>query len=80
MLWSSKRRKDAGSLFAPWVPDGTTKDALPSDTNVSVVILAGTPSAEGPRTTAKDQSFTFKTYGALHVIDKQCGYQSDAPV
>ncbi|MGI9068706.1 MAG: alpha-2-macroglobulin family protein [Pyrinomonadaceae bacterium] len=55
--------------------DGATKNALPSDTNVRVVIPAGTSSAEGPRTTVKDQSFTFKTFGALHVTDQQCGYE-----
>ena len=33
------------------------------------------PSAEGPRTTAKDQSFTFKTYCPLRVKDLACGYK-----
>lgn len=54
---------------------GATKDALPGDTNVRIVIPAGMPSAEGPRTTVKDQSFGFKTFGALRVVDTQCGYQ-----
>jgi uncharacterized protein YfaS (alpha-2-macroglobulin family) len=56
-------------------PVGTTKDALPPDANIHVIIPADTPSVEGPRATAKDQSFTFKTYGALRVVDAQCGYQ-----
>lgn len=55
--------------------DGATKNALPPDTSVRVIIPTGTPSAEGPRTTVKDQSFAFKTFGALRVTDKQCGYQ-----
>lgn len=55
--------------------DGATKNALPPDTSVRVVIPTGTPSAEGPRATVKEQSFTFKTFGALRVTDKQCGYQ-----
>jgi uncharacterized protein YfaS (alpha-2-macroglobulin family) len=53
--------------------DGTTKDALPPDTSVRVVITPGTPSAEGPRTTTNEQSFSFKTYGALRVKETQCG-------
>ncbi|MFL6335302.1 MAG: MG2 domain-containing protein [Pyrinomonadaceae bacterium] len=54
-------------------PDGTTRDALPPDASVSVVIPPGTPSAEGPRTTASEQSFSFKTYGALRVKETECG-------
>jgi uncharacterized protein YfaS (alpha-2-macroglobulin family) len=55
--------------------DGATKDALPSGTSIQVVIPAGTQSFEGPRTTVKDQGFEFTTYGALRVVDTQCGYQ-----
>ncbi len=56
-------------------PDGATKDALPSDATIRVVVPSGTPSAEGPRTTLADQSFTFKTYGPLRVTEIRCGYQ-----
>ncbi|MGB8510732.1 MAG: Ig-like domain-containing protein, partial [Pyrinomonadaceae bacterium] len=56
-------------------PDGATKDALPSDTDIKIVIPPGTPSAEGPRLTTGEQSFTFKTYGPLRVIDTACGYE-----
>lgn len=56
--------------------DSATKNALPPDTNIQVVIPAGAPSAEGPRVTVNDQSFSFKTFGALRVTDKQCGYQN----
>lgn len=52
--------------------NGAMKDALPSDTNIKVVVPPGTPSAEGARVTLKEQSFTFKTYGPLRVIEKQC--------
>ncbi|HYP01733.1 MAG TPA: Ig-like domain-containing protein, partial [Pyrinomonadaceae bacterium] len=55
--------------------NGATKDALPPDTNIKIVIPPGTPSAEGPRTTLTEQSFTFKTYGALRVIEAACGYR-----
>ncbi len=56
-------------------PDGAIRNVLPPDTNISVLIPAGTPSAEGPRTTTKNQTLTFKTYGPFRVIDKSCGYQ-----
>jgi alpha-2-macroglobulin len=52
---------------------GATRDALPPDTTVKVVIPAGTPSAEGPRVTAAAQSFSFKTYGAMRVKQTACG-------
>ncbi len=48
---------------------------MPPDTAVSVVVGAGTPSAEGPRRTTAPQSFTFRTYGPLRVTDHRCGYQ-----
>jgi uncharacterized protein YfaS (alpha-2-macroglobulin family) len=56
--------------------DGLTKDALPPDTNIRVVVPPGAPSAEGPRVTVNEQSFHFQTFGVLHVSDKQCGYQN----
>lgn len=55
--------------------DGATKNALPPDTNVQVIIPAGTPSAEGPRLTTNEQKFTFRTYGLLIVNQKSCGNQ-----
>ena len=59
--------------------NGATKDALPSDTLIKVVIPPGTPSAEGARTTAAEQSFTFKTYGPLRITDTQCGNKRCSP-
>ncbi len=56
-------------------PDGATKDALPSDATIRVVIPAGTPSAEGPRATPADQGFAFRTYGPLRVRETRCGHQ-----
>ncbi|MDQ1590390.1 MAG: alpha-2-macroglobulin [Pyrinomonadaceae bacterium] len=55
--------------------NGATKDALPPDTNIKIVVPSGTPSAEGPRTTVKEQSFSFRTYGALRVTEAACGYE-----
>jgi hypothetical protein len=53
--------------------DGTTRDALPPDASIKLVVPAGTPSAEGPRVTAGEQSFSFKTYDALRVTKTECG-------
>ncbi|RME20730.1 MAG: hypothetical protein D6798_19785, partial [Deltaproteobacteria bacterium] len=53
------------------VPD----QPLPPDATVDVLVPAGTPSAEGPRTTRGDQGFSFQTYGALRLTDSRCGYQ-----
>jgi uncharacterized protein YfaS (alpha-2-macroglobulin family) len=50
------------------------RDALPSDSAVSVTVGPGTPSAEGPRTTTAAQDFAFRTYGALRVMNHQCGW------
>lgn len=50
-------------------------EVLPPNSPVSVVFEAGTPSAEGPRRTTAAQSFSFRTYGPLRVIEHRCGYQ-----
>jgi uncharacterized protein YfaS (alpha-2-macroglobulin family) len=51
-------------------------ELLPPDTSIDVEVGPGTPSAEGPRTTSKAQSFNFATYGALTVVRAEC---SSAP-
>ncbi len=50
-------------------------NALPVDEAVVVTFLAGTPSAEGPRTTAKAVTFTGHTYAPLTLVRTDCGYQ-----
>ncbi len=57
--------------------DGGT-DALPSDSTINVTVHAGTPSAEGPLKTEKDQSDPFRTYGAMKFIQHRCNW--DSPV
>ena len=47
--------------------------ALPIGAHVQIVVDAGTPSAEGPRTTTAPQSAGFETYAALRVDHAQCG-------
>lgn len=51
-------------------------DKLPTSTSFTVRIKAGAPSAEGPKTTDKDQSFSFSTYGAMRVMHYSCSYWS----
>lgn len=47
---------------------------LPADTSISVEIPAGAPSAEGPNKTTSSQSFQFRTYSPLRVVEHECGY------
>lgn len=53
---------------------GQTTDALPSNTGVTVTVGPRTPSAEGPLTSTKAESFAFKTYGPMRFLTKDCGY------
>ncbi|HVG19833.1 MAG TPA: alpha-2-macroglobulin family protein [Blastocatellia bacterium] len=54
---------------------GLTKDALPADTNIKIIIPPGTPSVEGSRKTTREQSIAFKTYGAMRVTETKCSYE-----
>src|SRR5262245_2618140 len=49
------------------------EEVLPADSVITVSVAPGAPSAEGPRVTAGEQSFSFKTYGLLRVVDHGCG-------
>ncbi len=53
-----------------------TAGSLPYDSNVSVTVKRGTPSAEGPLKTQADQSFSFRTHGPLKVEEARCGWQA----
>jgi hypothetical protein len=55
--------------------NGATKDVLPPDTLIKIVIASGTGSAEGARATVVEQSFTFRTFGLMRVREAKCGYQ-----
>ncbi|HRE89549.1 MAG TPA: Ig-like domain-containing protein, partial [Myxococcota bacterium] len=50
---------------------------LPKDTNVTVTFPKGFPSAEGPRMTEKDRSWSFKTYGPFKVQEARCGWRGE---
>ena len=56
--------------------DGLPENALPADSTITVTVEKGTPSAEGPLTTTKAQSFSFKTYGAMKFVGGWCNYQN----
>lgn len=66
--------KDRSVAFRAVDQVGTTKLALPLDTNITVSVASGTPSLEGPLRTEKAQEFAFRTYGPLKLIKSECGY------
>ena len=52
---------------------------LPKGTHFEVEVKKGTPSAEGPKTTDKDQSFEFYTYSPLEIVRSRCGWNNECP-
>jgi hypothetical protein len=50
---------------------------LPASAQVIVVIPAGAPSAEGPLRTTTEQSYSFRTYSPLEIIDHGCTWGLD---
>jgi uncharacterized protein YfaS (alpha-2-macroglobulin family) len=59
-------------------PAGAEADKpLLAGTTYTVSIGPGTPSAEGPRTTAAAQTFSFSTHGPLQLTDHECGDQGN---
>jgi alpha-2-macroglobulin len=57
--------------------DGGTENALPADAPITVNVAKGTPSAEGPLTTVKDQTFSFRTFGAMKFNGGYCGWREN---
>ncbi len=47
--------------------------AFPTDQPIAVTFGAGTPSAEGPRTTARAATFNGRTYAAVGLAKSDCG-------
>ena len=56
--------------------DGLTENALPAASPITVTVEKGTPSAEGPLTTEKAQSFSFQTFSPLVFNKAYCGWQN----
>ena len=52
-------------------------EELPPDTSISILIKAGTPSAEGPLVTESDQYYNFSTYAPLKIEDHGCSWGDD---
>ena len=67
------RRMAAQAGDARWLAF-RTREPLPPDMGVTVTVDAGTPSAEGPLTTAAAQSWGFHTFGPLRVTGHRCGW------
>ncbi len=57
--------------------DGSTENALPGASAISVSFGKGMPSAEGPLTTSKAQGFSFQTYGPLKFNGGYCGWRDN---
>lgn len=56
---------------------GTTENALPSASAITVTVEKGTPSAEGPLTTTAAQTFGFQTYSQLKFSGGYCGWREN---
>ncbi|HXF43046.1 MAG TPA: MG2 domain-containing protein, partial [Pyrinomonadaceae bacterium] len=56
---------------------GNTADALPKNSLVTVRLLAGAPSQEGPLTTKTVQEFSFKTYKDFQFEELNCKKNQD---
>jgi hypothetical protein len=70
------------SQLAKDAPDGRwlafrATQPFHTETNISVTIAAGAPSAEGPLTSTESQSFGFSTYAPLRVVEQQCSWYGD---
>lgn len=57
--------------------EGSTENALPAASNIVVTVGVGTPSAEGPLTTQKAQSYSFNTYSPLKFTAGYCGWRDN---
>ncbi len=61
-----------------WVAFRAT-DPLPADSAIGIEIGPGTPSAEGPLTTADATTYSNRTFAALAVLGTECGYGPNCP-
>ncbi|MBK9923846.1 MAG: hypothetical protein IPP66_01015 [Anaerolineales bacterium] len=59
-----------------WLAFRATKP-LPVETDITVIVKTGMPSAEGPLTTTEDQSFSFHTYAPLRIEEHRCSWYDD---
>ncbi len=52
-------------------------DPLPKDSEILVVVEPGAPSAEGPLVTKESQSYSFRTYAPLKIVESGCSWYSE---
>lgn len=64
------------SRSSRWLAFEATR-LLPADASVTVTIGPGTPSAEGPLLTETSQSYAFRTYAPLEIVDHGCSWYDD---
>jgi alpha-2-macroglobulin len=72
------RRLSAQATEGRWLAF-VPREPLPPDAAVTVAIAAGARSAEGPRPTVKPQAWSFRTFGALKVVEHRCGWNGQCP-
>ncbi len=65
-----RAKTDRYLVFRPQEP-------LPTDTTFSVHVGPGTPSAEGPLVTEEMESFSFRTYAPLRIIEHGCRWYDE---
>ena len=70
--------KDRWLVFRAIDAKGATANALPAGANVSVTIMPGAPSAEGPATTTESQAFPFMTFAPLRLVKSYCFYDASS--
>lgn len=71
----AQRKRDKGRRWIALVPE----TPLPKDAPVSVTVGKGTPSAEGPLLTTSGQSFNFRTFAPLQIIESRCSWGGNCP-
>ena len=74
-LIDAATKAEHGDRYVAFVVD----ELFPVDTNIVISVGPGTPSAEGPRKTSANQSFSFRTYGPLKVVEARCSWGRDCP-
>ncbi|MCW5803695.1 MAG: Ig-like domain-containing protein, partial [Deltaproteobacteria bacterium] len=52
---------------------------LPADTEITLEVPPGTPSAEGPNVTKKAQELGFHTFPPLRIEEHRCGWSEECP-
>jgi len=53
------------------------EQSLPADSDISITIGPGTPSAEGPLVTRSSQTYSFRTYAPLTIERHRCGWDEN---